>query len=73
MEPGNNVVLPGAVLPRPARRTALEATRRRWDILSAQMRSGHEPCFQTERRHACDEAQCPWRSECLSMRAQWLR
>lgn len=72
MEPGN-VAVPGAVLPRAGRKAALEATRRRWDILTEQMRSGHEPCFQTEGRHACGETQCPWRAECLSMRAEWLR
>lgn len=51
----------------------LQVTRWRWQILGEQMRSGHEPCFQTERRHACGETGCRWRAECLSLRADWLR
>jgi hypothetical protein len=56
-----------------ARRPALLATRRRWQILTEQMRSGHEPCFQTERRHTCGEDRCGWRAECRTARADWLR
>lgn len=66
--PQANRVLPGA-----ARRSALEATRHRWRILEEQIRTGHEPCFQTERRHTCGEAACAWRGECLFTRADWLR
>ena len=57
----------------PSRRSPLYATQRRWQILTEQMREGHEPCFQTERRHACGELACPWRAECVSLRAEWLR
>lgn len=56
-----------------ARRSPLQATRRRWQILTEQMRQDHEPCFQTERRHACGELACRWRPECVSLRAAWLR
>lgn len=34
---------------------------------------GHEPCFATERRFFCEETDCPWRAECLSLRAEWRR
>lgn len=63
-----------APLRRPGgRRDPLQATRWRWQILGAQMRAGHEPCFQTERRHTCGETGCRWRAECLSLRADWVR
>lgn len=65
---------PAVPLFRPdGRSIPLQLTRRRWQILGSQMREGHEPCFQTERRHACPEVECPWRTECVVMRADWRR
>lgn len=55
------------------RRSPLQATQMRWQVLTEQMREGHEPCFQTGQRHACGEFACRWRSRCLSLRAEWLR
>lgn len=48
-------------------------TQRRWQILNEQLQRGHEPCFQTDRRHACVEADCRWRAECGTLRAEWRR
>jgi hypothetical protein len=48
-------------------------THHRWQILYAQMAEGHEPCFRTERRHGCPEADCPYRPECMALRAEWRR
>ena len=48
-------------------------TRRRWAILRAQLRVGHEPCFQSDRRYGCPESACPWRDECTGLRAEWRR
>ena len=48
-------------------------TQRRWQILYEQLQSDHEPCFQTDQRHACPESDCPWRVECGAMRAEWRR
>lgn len=50
----------------PARRT-----QRRWQILREQIEHGHEPCFQSDRRHVCRRHVCVWRAECLG--AEWLR
>lgn len=46
---------------------------RRWAIWGEQARAGHEPCYGTERRLTCEEIQCPWRRECLALRAVWRR
>lgn len=59
--------------PGASRRSALHATRHRWQILTEQIRTGHEPCFQTDRRHTCGETDCRWRAECRPSRADWLR
>jgi hypothetical protein len=44
---------------------------RRYQVWAAQQDSGMEPCFATPRRFVCDEQGCPWRDECLSLRAEW--
>ncbi len=49
------------------------ASRRRWAIWSEQQHLGHEPCFGTEARIFCREASCPWRVECLGLKAEWRR
>jgi len=52
---------------------AARAKQRRWDIWGEQQRTGHDPCFSTERRIICEESACLWRAECLSLRAEWRR
>lgn len=69
MAPNSPVPLEALV---PARPRAT-GTRRRWQVLFDQLQAGHEPCFQTDRRHACPEAGCPWRAECGALRAEWRR
>ncbi len=49
------------------------ASRRRWAIWSVQQQTGHEPCFGTEARIFCRESACPWRAECLGLKAEWRR
>lgn len=60
----------------PASLTAKElqqrARKRRYEIWSAQIAAGKEPCFGTARRFLCDEPDCAWREECLRLRAQWM-
>lgn len=51
----------------------LADTRERWQVLYSQLRSGHEPCYQTEQRLVCTEYDCHWRTNCLALRAEWLR
>jgi hypothetical protein len=53
--------------------TTLDATRQRWQVLYKQLRSGHEPCYGSERRLVCNETGCSWRAGCTAMRAQWRR
>lgn len=62
-------------LRRPATLTeqTLSHSHERWQILRVQIECGHEPCFQTDRRHACAEPQCRWHERCVTMRADWLR
>ena len=69
MAPDSHVPLEALV---PARPRATR-TQRRWQVLYVQLQEGHEPCFQTERRHGCGETDCAYRQECLSLRAEWLR
>jgi hypothetical protein len=60
----------GLFTPAPGAETV--SARRRWQVLRQQLRDGHEPCFGTERRHACPEREtCPYRAECLGLRAAW--
>lgn len=63
-----NVLQPPAAPLRLAR-----PVQRRWNIWSEQQGAGHEPCFGTDRRLYCEELNCPWRGECLSLRAEWRR
>lgn len=51
----------------------LAATRERWKVLYSQLSSGREPCYQTEQRLVCTDDTCPWRQDCLALRAEWLR
>ncbi|HRQ65578.1 MAG TPA: hypothetical protein PKZ76_12085 [Xanthomonadaceae bacterium] len=46
---------------------------RRYQVWSVQQSEGKDPCFATARRFVCDQFDCPWRSECLSLRAEWMR
>ena len=41
-------------------------------IRMIQRQRGEEPCFSTDKRYGC-EKQCEWRSNCLKLRAVWLR
>lgn len=52
--------------------TAMEGTRRRWQIRMEQIRSGAEPCFASDRRQ-CEVETCPWYAECQQLRAEWRR
>jgi len=45
----------------------------RHTVWAAQVSAGHEPCFGTAYRFVCDEASCPWRRDCLRLRAEWRR
>jgi len=60
-----------------ARVTALhnrfDPSAQRWQVWHEQSRQGHAQCFRTEKRHFCKEYDCPWRSACLSRRAEWKR
>lgn len=44
---------------------------RRYVIWGMQVEAGHEPCFGTAVRFVCDEYECPFRKECLGLRAHW--
>lgn len=59
-----------SVLPRPSPQSF---TSRRWTVWQRQLRAGHVPCFGTPERFFCDEAECPFRAECRSLRANWQR
>lgn len=48
------------------------ARKLRYEIWSAQIQAGSEPCFATARRFVCDEIDCRWREECLRLRAEWM-
>lgn len=52
---------------------SLRPVQLRWTIWGEQQRAGHQPCFGTERRMFCEELRCPWRGDCLSLRAEWRR
>lgn len=45
----------------------------RWNVWAEQERQGRTPCFGTEARNACRKVDCPWRRECLSLKAEWRR
>lgn len=42
-------------------------------VWAEQAQANHLRCFGTERRFTCEETQCPWRTECLSLCAEWRR
>jgi len=52
---------------------SLRPMQMRWAIWAEQEFLNHQPCFGTERRLFCEERDCPWRSQCLSLRAAWRR
>ncbi len=37
-----------------------------------QLRSGHEPCYLSDKRYFCTE-KCEWSEECRKLRAKWSR
>jgi len=41
-------------------------------VRAIQMGRGESPCFSTDHRYTCT-APCEWRSECIKLRAVWLR
>lgn len=45
----------------------------RWNIWRGQLAAGHEPCFATSQRFHCQDVDCPWREQCMRLRAEWLR
>lgn len=60
--------------PRPVPAIAgLRPMQLRWAIWAEQEYLNHQPCFGTERRIFCEERDCAWRSQCMSLRAQWRR
>jgi hypothetical protein len=42
-------------------------------VWAEQERANHLACFGTGRRFTCEEAGCPWRTECMSLCAEWRR
>lgn len=50
-----------------------DSTRRRWRIWAHQADRGEVPCFATDLRHTCRDTGCPWRGDCLSLKAEWQR
>lgn len=46
---------------------------RRWEIWAQQAAAGKRPCFASEQRFTCREADCPWHDECRDLRAEWQR
>lgn len=49
------------------------ATRRRYAIWELQSAAGHTPCFGTSQRLICLQRHCPYRRECLRLKASWRR
>jgi hypothetical protein len=43
------------------------------NVWAEQERANHLRCFGTERRFTCEEIGCPWRTECMSLCAEWRR
>lgn len=41
-------------------------------IRAFQKQRGEVPCFSTDKRYTCNDS-CEWRSDCLKLRAVWLR
>ena len=42
-------------------------------VWAEQSQANHLRCFGTERRFTCEEVDCPWRAECMSLCAEWRR
>jgi len=42
-------------------------------VWAEQDRANHMRCFGTAHRFTCEETNCPWRVECLSLCAEWRR
>lgn len=61
------------VVTAPQRGVMRSGVQRRWQIRAEQQLAEHEPCFATDRRFFCEETGCPWRAECLALRAEWRR
>lgn len=60
----------------PAHEAAAQArstSARRWAIWQEQEAAGQQACFATPLRLACAKMDCPWRSECMKLRADWMR
>lgn len=62
---------PASAAPMPA--PSDSATRRRYAIWELQTAAGHSPCFGTSQRLVCTERNCPYRRECLRLKASWRR
>ncbi|HEX7113404.1 MAG TPA: hypothetical protein VF216_13245 [Mizugakiibacter sp.] len=61
------------VSPREGLAQARSASERRWAIWQEQEAAGQQACFATPLRLICTKMDCPWRSECMKLRADWMR
>ncbi|GAP67074.1 hypothetical protein MBSD_n2390 [Mizugakiibacter sediminis] len=52
---------------------ARSASARRWAIWQEQEAAGQQACFATPLRLVCRKMDCPWRGECMKLRADWMR
>lgn len=52
---------------------ARSVSARRWAIWQEQEAAGQQACFATPLRLVCTKVDCLWRSECLKLRADWMR
>lgn len=50
-----------------------DPARLRWDIWAQQAARGDTPCFATAARNTCRHLECPWRGQCLALKAEWRR
>ena len=66
----NSEMLSGIWAPLYAQNTRRAQEYRVW---AEQEQANHLRCFGTERRFTCEEVDCPWRVECMSLCAQWRR
>lgn len=42
-------------------------------VRAIQHRQGKWPCCGTDLRYTCTDTDCPWRTECFKLIAEWLR
>ncbi|MCE5232431.1 MAG: hypothetical protein LLF91_03865 [Xanthomonadaceae bacterium] len=49
------------------------ASARRWAVWTEQEAAGTQACFATPLRLTCAKLDCPWRAECMKLRADWMR